>query len=60
MEKLISNCVKFKKKSMYIKFCIKIVGLNGSYLTIYNQSENGDITEEPYNKLMFASIIILI
>ena len=33
LEKLISNCLKSKRKFIYIKFCIKVVGLNRSYST---------------------------
>ena len=42
---------------MYIKFCIKIIGLNGSYsANTQFQSENDNILEEP-KKLRFALLI---
>ena len=58
LKKFIKNCVKFLRKFIYQKFCIKIVGLNQ---IIFSKCapENNDIQEEP-KKLSFASIIILI
>ena len=48
LEKWIKNYVNFLRKSKYIKFCIKIVGLNRSYIQqIRNQSENNDVPDEP-------------
>ena len=42
---------------MDIKFCIKIIGLNGSYsANTQFQSENDNILEEP-KKLRFALLI---
>jgi len=40
------NCVKFIRKSIYIKFCIKIVVLNGSYSakTQHNQFFSNQIS----------------
>ena len=44
----IKLCQIFMKIYVYKMLYKNIVGLNGSYSTIYNESENGDITEEPY------------
>ena len=40
------NCVKFIQKSVYTKFCIKLVCLDHIH-QIGSQSENDDIAEEP-------------
>ena len=48
LEKWIKNYVNCLRNSKYIKFCIKIVDLNRSYIQqIRNQSENNDVLDEP-------------